>query len=142
LILDEAMKVDAANCGKIRTFNPQTGALELQVQRGFSDGFVQSFRAVDPDDALASARAFRLRHRVTIPDLRNDPQAQRYLHAALEEGFRAMQATPIVDGGGRVVGTLSTHFPRVHAPSSASALVLDHCATKAAKLIERLIEPE
>ena len=138
-VLDEAMKVDEARCGKIRVYNPESGSLEIRAQRGFSEDFVKSFAAVDPEDVVACARAFRLRHRVTVPDVIADPQSIAYRRPARDEGFKAMQSTPLIGPSGHVVGTLSTHFPRIHHPSRAAGLVLDYCSTKAAALIEAFI---
>lgn len=140
-ILDEAMRVDEAACGKIRVYNPQNRTLEITAQRGFSDDFVQSFRAVHADEALACARAFRQGRRVTVPNVLTDPLAGPYREPAREEGFKAFQSTPLIGHGGKVVGTLSTHFPRVHQPSTAAQLVLDYLSTKAASLIESLGGP-
>lgn len=141
-ILDEAMSVDEAACGKIRVYNPQAGTLEIRVQRGLSEEFLESFGAVREDEPSPCARAFRLRHRVTVPDVMLDPHAQSYRDAARAEGFKAMQVTPLIGAQGRVVGTLSTHFPRVHHPSKAATVVLDHWAKKAATMIERLEPPD
>lgn len=135
-VLEEAMSVDEAACGKIRVYNPQTRALEITAQRGFSEDFVQSFRAVDADEELACARAFRLRRRVAVPNVSTDPHSTPYREPARAEGFKALQATPLIAPDGRVVGTLSTHFPRVHMPSASAALVLDYLSVKAATLIE------
>jgi len=92
-VLEEAMSVDEAACGKIRVYNPQTRALEITAQRGFSEDFVQSFRAVDADEELACARAFRLRRRVTVPNVSSDPLAKTYREPAREEGFGIEEAT-------------------------------------------------
>ena len=140
-ILDEALTVDQAACGKIRVYDPVSDSLEIRAQRGFSDGFVNSFRAVSKDEPVACARAFRLRHRVTVPDISADPLAEPYRAAARDEGFKAMQVTPLIGTGGRVVGTLSTHFPRIHHPSASAALVLDYLSRKAASIIEALFAP-
>jgi GAF domain-containing protein len=88
-VLDEAMSVDQAACGKIRVYNADARTLEIQAQRGFSDGFVQTFRAVDADEELACARAFRLRRRVTVPNVTTDPFSAPYLEPSREEGFTA-----------------------------------------------------
>jgi GAF domain-containing protein len=135
-VLDEAMSVDQAACGKIRVYNAQARTLEIHAQRGFSDGFVQTFRAVDADEELACARAFRLRRRVAVPNVSTDPHSAPFLEPARAEGFKALQSTPLIAPGGRVVGTLSTHFARVHMPSASAALVLDYLSSKAATLIE------
>lgn len=137
-VLDEAMRVDDAAWGKIRVYNPRTQALEIQAQRGFSDGFVQSFRAIGAGDELACARAFRLRRRVTVANVSTDPLGAPHREPARDEGFKGLQATPLIAPDGRVVGTLSTHFPHVHVPSTAATLVLDYLSSKAAHLIDAL----
>jgi len=137
-VLDEAMSVDQAACGKIRVYNPQAGTLDIQAQRGFSEEFVRSFRAIDADDDLACARAFRLRRRVTVANVSTDPQAAPYREPAREEGFKALQSTPLIAPDGRAVGTLSTHFARVHMPSASAAMVLDFLSARAASLIYAL----
>jgi GAF domain-containing protein len=135
-VLDEAMKVDEAACGKIRIYDPDSRSLEILAQRGFSEAFVRSFGAVDTKDGLPCARAFRLRHRVAIPDVTRDPQAGPYRDYATHEGFRAMQVTPVMDGHGQVLGTLSTHFPRVHHPSTAGGVLLDYLSRRVASLLQ------
>lgn len=139
-ILDEAMQVDGAAAGKIRVARPDTSTLEIAVQRGFSDGFVEAFRAIASDDACPSARAVRWRKRVTVPDLARQPPDDPFLAAAREEGMRAMQATPILAPDGAVLGTLSTCFRHAYALSAAAALVLDHHASRAAPLIKDLLD--
>jgi hypothetical protein len=134
-ILDEAIGVDAAASGKIRILDPRSGRLEISVQRGLSDGFVKIMHAVDPNGPIACARAFRLRHRVAVPDVAKDPHSAAYA-AAADGHFKAVQSTPLIGSGGRPLGTLSTHFARVHHPSKAAGLVLDYLARKAAAAIE------
>lgn len=135
-VLDEAMSVDDAASGKIRCVQPDTGCLEIKAQRGFSEEFVRRFRVVEIGDGTPSARAARLRRRVVVPDLAKS-HADPFSQAAETEGFRAVQATPIVDDEGALLGTLSTHFPRAHATSASAGLVLDHCARRAAKILRR-----
>jgi hypothetical protein len=141
-ILDEAMSVDRAACGKIRVYDPLAAALVIRAQRGFSEEFVESFAAVREDEVIACARAFRLKHRITVPDIALDGQSKAFRAAAKAEGFKAMQSTPLIGTRGRVIGTLSTHYDRVHHPSSAASLVLDHWAHKAAAVIEQLEPPD
>ena len=99
-ILDEAMHVDRAARGKIRVYNPESGRLEITVQRGFSDDFVAAFGAIARDGTLACARAFRQRRRVTVPDVSREPLPPDYREAARQEGFQAVQSTPVIGAGG------------------------------------------
>jgi GAF domain-containing protein len=141
-ILDEAMHVDRAARGKIRVYNPHTGRLEISVHRGFSDDFVAAFGAIERDTRLACARAFRLGRRVTVPDVSRDTLPDDYREAARQEGFQAVQSTPLISAGGKVLGTLTTHFEQVHLPSMSASLVLDYLSRKAAGVIECLADGE
>jgi GAF domain-containing protein len=134
-ILDEAMQLDGAAFGKIRVARPADRTLEIEVHRGLSDGFVQAFRAVTPEDTCPSARAARTGKRIAVPDITRQPTDDPFLTAVRDEGVRGMQATPIVNHDGRVLGTLSTLFRSAYAASTVSALVLDHLARRAASLI-------
>lgn len=137
-ILDEAMQLDGAAFGKIRLARPGSRTLEIAVQRGFSDGFVAAFREVTPDDDQPSAVAVRTRRRITLPDLARQPAHDPFVAAARDEGVRAMQATPIVAADGDVLGCLSTCYRTPCAVTTASAIVLDHHARRAATLIKDL----
>lgn len=136
-ILEDAMRPDGAEFGKIRLAQPDKGTLEVHVHQGFSEAFIETFRELPIDDPAPSAQAARLGRRVTIPDLEKKEQIDSaFLAAALEEGVRAMQATPIVSPSGEVLGTLATHFTKPYLATMASRIVLDFCAARAAAIIE------
>lgn len=135
-VLEEAMQADGAAFGKIRVATPDDSTLEIQVQRGLSDAFVNEFRVVEIGDSCPAATAARLKRRVAIPDVARQSQNDPFVVAVREEGVRALQTTPIIAAQGRVVGTLSTLFTHAYHVSTASAIVLDHCARRAAALIE------
>ena len=133
-VLDEAMRVDAAVCGKICTVDGDQ--LRLEVQRGLSKHSAERLARLKNGDPYACARAKQLARRVVIPDIRRDPQGGPYEVLGPSEGFKAVQSTPIVGSDGSVIGTLSTHYSQAYSPSRAASLVLDYCARRAASLIE------
>jgi GAF domain-containing protein len=47
---------------------------------------------------------------------------------AAASGFRAVQSTPLVDGACRLVGVVSTHYPRPFAPSARDQLIVQRYA--------------
>jgi hypothetical protein len=118
---------------------PDSGTLEIEVQRGFSEQFVEAFRAITPDDPQPSAVAVRTRRRIALPDLTRQAVDDPFVIAARDEGARSLQATPIVTPEGKVVGCLSTLYRQPYSVTTASALVLDHQAQRAATLIKELI---
>lgn len=52
-------------------------------------------------------------------------------------GVRAVQSTPLISRGGRVVGMISNHWREPHQPSERDLRLLDVLARQAADLIER-----
>lgn len=139
-ILEEAMQLEGADFGKIRVARPDSRTLEIAVQLGFSERFVEAFREITPDDDQPSARAVRTRRRITLPDLARQPADHPFVAAVRDEGVRAMQVTPIVAPDGDVVGCLSTCYRQPCTVTTASALVLDHHARRAATLIKTWID--
>lgn len=137
-ILDDAIEVGSAQRGNVQVFNEALGGLEIGAQRGFDPAFLELFRLVKPDDASICARAWRLRHRVAVADVALDASFAPYLGMARQAGFRAVQSTPLLTRQGRAVGVLSTHFADARHPSASQGILLDHCASRAAALIERL----
>jgi hypothetical protein len=135
--LDEAMGVAAAQWGKIRVLSRRT--LNVEVQRGFSETFLQAFGSIGIDDALPATRALSLGRRVSVPNMADDACAEEYRAVARSEGFRAMQTTPLVASNGEPLGTLSTCFADIYVPSTSVGLVLDHCAARAARIVENLL---
>jgi signal transduction histidine kinase len=59
------------------------------------------------------------------------------LEIVLEDGIRAIQSTPLVSRGGRLLGMLSNHFRQQHRPDERALRWLDLLARMAADFIER-----
>lgn len=135
-ILDEIMRIDGAASGKIRLCDPQTGALSIAVQRGFSEEFVDRFATVAVTDDYPTAVAARRAQRVIVNDLHRQDVEAKYSSAMRAERLRAMQVTPIVGSEGNVIGTLATCFRTSHYVSASGAIALDHWARRAARVIE------
>src|SRR5581483_3850996 len=105
-LLSEAMAIQNAVSGKIRLAAPASTDLELFAQRGLSESFTKTFARISPSDAAPSAVAYSLRRRVIVTDVPRDARASLYARASSEEGFSAMQSTPIFGVGGDVIGAL------------------------------------
>lgn len=140
-VLREAVEVDGAAFGNIQVFNRESGGLEIMVQQGFSEEFLETFRLVLPDDFSVCARAYRLAGRIAITDLRNDLHFSPFLGGALKIGYQAVQSTPILDRHGCVIGMLSTHFSQPHALSKSAETQLDALVLRAAEIIEQFHLP-
>lgn len=137
-ILDESMRLDGAASGKIRIADPATGTLAIAVHRGFTDTFVSQFASISLTDNHPAASAVQGASRVIVNDLLRQSLDSPYFVAMRKEQLRSMQVTPIVGSEGRVLGTLATHFKGPHYVSLSGGLALDHCARRAARVIEEL----
>ncbi|MCW5658984.1 MAG: response regulator [Burkholderiaceae bacterium] len=138
-ILDNAMASCEADFGAIQLYSRSAGGLQVAVQRGFGEPFLEHFRLVREDDrAAASARALRTQQRVVIEDVTRDAEHAVHVGLAQQAGYRALQVTPLRSHHGQVLGVLSTHHRSPHAVSTREAKLLDLYARHAVDLIERM----
>jgi len=110
-VLDFGLELLHADRGNVQLADPASGALRIAAQRGFGAEFLDYF-AVVTEDGSACGRAARRAAQVVIADVATDPGFAPHRDIASASGFRAVQSTPLVDGSGRLVGMLSTHYPR------------------------------
>ncbi|HEX3488351.1 MAG TPA: GAF domain-containing protein [Streptosporangiaceae bacterium] len=121
--LETALTLLRADLGTVQITDPAAGALRIAVQAGFSAEFLQYF-AVVRDDSSACGRAARGPAQVVIADVREDRPFAPHREIAAASGFRAVQSTPLVDQDGRLLGMLSTHYPRPYRPPAADLAVM------------------
>ena len=136
-VLDRAIEADGAGFGNIQRVVPGRGVLEIVVQRGFDQAFLQVFKFVSADHDSACGRALRFRKRVVIADINADPWFSAYARTAADAGYRAVQSTPIIRTSEKedVLGVLSTHFRDSHHLTRNAADALDQCAREAALIM-------
>src|SRR5262249_20644767 len=83
----------------------------------------------------ASGRALATRQQVIIEDIKEEPGFRVGLEWAVAAGFRAVQTTPLIVRGGKVVGMLSTHFRTARRFSEHDLRLVTICARQAADSI-------
>ncbi len=88
---------------------------------------MSTFAVVD-DDRSACGRAARNGAQRVITDVIADPGFKPHRDVAAASGFRAVQSTPLVDEAGRVVGVISTHYPRPYEPPARDMLIIKRYA--------------
>jgi hypothetical protein len=121
--LETALSLLRADLGNIQITDPAAGVLRIAVQAGFSAEFLQYF-AVVSDDSSACGRAARDLAQVIIADVREDPRFAAHRQIAAASGFQAVQSTPLADQDGRLLGMLSTHYPRPYRPPATELAVM------------------
>src|SRR5215470_12551322 len=126
-VLEQVLSLARADRGNVQLADPASGALAIIAQHGFDAEFLDHFTVVD-DDRSACGRAARHGAQLVITDVIVDPAFQPHRAVAAASGFRAVQSTPLVDGAGRVVGVVSTHYPRPYDPPARDMLIIKRYA--------------
>lgn len=137
-VLDNAMAATGADFGNIQLLKQESAALEIVVQRGFNETFLEHFRSVNVADSSACAQALKAGAAIMIEDVNVDPEFAPHRHIAAVAGFRAVQSLPLRTANGHTVGMLSTHFRKPHTIPDRDRKLLDLYAKHAADLIERV----
>src|SRR5579871_1210120 len=136
-LLDRALELSGTSFGNIQLMDWKAGHLEIRVQRGFREEFMNFFERVRLDDSSACARVLRTRAAVVIEDVVVDRQFSPCLEIVRGAGIRAVQSTPLVSSSGALLGVLSTHFPAEHRPTDIQMCAMKDAAQLAANAIIR-----
>jgi hypothetical protein len=133
-VLDNVLSLARSERGNVQLADPVSGALKIVAQHGFDAEFLDHFAVVD-DDRSACGRAARHAAQLIITDVISDPGFEPHRDIAAASGFRAVQSTPLVDQAGRVVGVVSTHYPRPYAPSARDMRIISRYAGLAGRIL-------
>lgn len=133
-ILEEAVALTGADSGILQLRDPDTGQLRIATHTELDAAFLEHFSVVD-DDLVVYGRAARDGVQVVVTDVITDPGYAPHRGVAAAAGIRAIQATPLADHNGRVVGGVSTHFRRAHRLTQPDLRLLEVFADLAAELL-------
>jgi PAS domain S-box-containing protein len=137
-LLEEALAatiaLQGADFGNIQLYNQQTGALEIIVQQGFDQAFLDYFSVVD-DEHAACGRAAIQGKRVIVEDVETDADFEPHRPIAAATGFRTVQSTPLFDRAGELLGVFSTHFREPHRFAEHELRLTDLYARQVAEMI-------
>jgi hypothetical protein len=125
--LETVLSLARAERGNVQLADPTSGALRIIAQHGFGQEFLDHFAVVD-DDHSACGRAAKHSAQLVITDVIIDPAFKPHRDVAAASGFRAVQSTPLVDRAGRVIGVVSTHYPRPYDPPTRDMQIIKRYA--------------
>lgn len=134
--LETMLSLARADRGNVQLVDAESGALRIVAHHGFDAEFLDHFAVVD-DDGSACGRAARHGAQLVISDVTTDPGFGPHREIAAASGFRAVQSTPLIDKAGRLVGVVSTHYPRLYAPSARDLRII----RRYADLVSRVLAP-
>lgn len=126
-LLEKVMSLARADRGNVQLADPQSGTLRIIAQHGFDEKFLDHF-AVVADRGSACGRAASRNAQLVITDVLADRGFEPHREIAASSGFRAVQSTPLADREGRLVGVVSTHYARPHAPSARDMRIIKRYA--------------
>jgi PAS domain S-box-containing protein len=138
-ILDAAIRVTGAEKGNIQLLDEKSGTLTIVAQRGFEEPFLRFFQTVHLEKGAACGTALHHARRIVVKDVTKSEvfAGTASLPVLLEARVGAVQSTPLVSSGGRVVGVISTHFAKPHAPNERELRMMDLVAQQAGDYLER-----
>src|SRR5205814_2331868 len=114
---EASITILGADQGVVQRYDPVTRTLNIVVQHGFAEDFLEHFRVVGLADGSAGSRAMESRTQVLIEDVESDPEYAPHRAVAASAGYRAVLATPLLGRDGDVIAVLSTCFREPHRPS-------------------------
>lgn len=119
-LLASVVRATSADFGNVQLFDSSQRALKIVAQHGFEKEFLNYFRTVWTSE-FACGAALKARSRVVVHDVASDPLFQDDVckQVMLRARARSCQSSPLIDGAGRLIGVVSTHFdrPRKFSPS-------------------------
>jgi PAS domain S-box-containing protein len=139
VILAAAIELSGAQKGNIQLLDPQSSTLRIVSQQGFGEEFLKCFEKVEVGDSSACAGALASGKRVLVEDVEASPlfAGQPSLAVLQRAGVRAVQSTPLLSVGGKIIGIVSTHFSQPRRFDGLDLVWLDLLARQAADYIAR-----
>src|SRR6185437_2413462 len=124
-IVEAAIAISRADFGNMQLLLPNS-SLRIAAQRGFPQWYVDYWNEVTAGNGSCGT-ALAAGQRVIVPDVEQSPifVGTPGLEKQRRAGIRAVQSTPVVSRGGKVLGMFSTHFREPHTPDEHALKLLD-----------------
>jgi signal transduction histidine kinase/DNA-binding response OmpR family regulator len=74
---------------------------------------------------------------VLVSGIESDPIFAPHAAEALRAGYRSVCSTPLLTGGGKLVGAIATYFPHLHRPTERETRLVELYAHQAAGFIDK-----
>jgi len=132
--LEAVLSLARAERGNIQLADPASGVLRIISHHGFDPEFLHHFALVD-DDGSACGRAAMRGAQLVIADVLTDAGFEPHRTIAAASGFRAVQSTPMTDKAGRLVGVVSTHYPRPFVPQARDMRLIKRYADLVGRIL-------
>jgi signal transduction histidine kinase/CheY-like chemotaxis protein len=140
--LSAALELLEADRGHVRMLDRSSQQLILRVQHGFDGLSASDFTALCATPV--QTRALQMQRRVMIEDSEQCEFSFQETFVAIFQriGCRAIQATPLIDSSGRILGLLTTYNDTPYTPGPLQLRLLDALCLQVVALFERAEEKE
>ena len=134
-----AVDIIRSDMASLQIVDESQDALLMLAWHGFDPAFGKILAVDRPGTKTPYSVARRVGRRVIVPDVETcdfiagTPALQDHR----QMGIRAVQATPLMSRGGKLLGMISTHWRQPHSPSERDLRLMDMLARQAADVIER-----
>lgn len=139
-VLHSALKILGTDRGDLQMYDPSQDGLVIVAQRGFEMSLLEGYKLVRTADGTPCGTALARRQRVILEDVNEDLAFLPHAAVAKAAGLVAMQSTPLIGRGGRMLGMLSTHYGHRHSPTEEELELLDAYLLHAVPVIEHELE--
>jgi GAF domain-containing protein len=136
--LERVMAIDGASIANAQLLDAR-GRLQIVAHTGFGAEFLEFFRIVD-DPRSACGSALRSARPVWVGDVTQSPifAGTPALEVMNDAGSRAVASIPLISGGGRLIGMISTHHNRRTSWTQGRRQGLMAAASLTGRLLEHL----
>lgn len=136
-ILESSIELTKADKGNIQLYRPDSQDLYIEVSNGFSQEFLDHFRAVNASNYSTCGIALKQRTQIVTADTEKEWTPEDAV-VARKEAFRSVQSTPLLSQDGMPIGMISTHFKRVGMPPALLLGRMEFYALVAEAFVERI----
>jgi len=113
-IVAAAVALHGADQGHVQLYDRESRRLQIVAHCGCAAPFLARFASMPLDDPSTFAEVLRTREIAQVPDVVQRETDASLRRLAQEAGYRALQATPLVNREGELLGVLSVHFRDQH----------------------------
>ena len=138
-ILETAITIAHADKGNLQILDQQSGVLQIAVQSGFDEPFLNFFDNIKSNDPSSYSVALREAKYTIVEDITQSDicTGQPFMDALIAAGVRAIHSVPLTSTAGNLVGILSVHYSQPHRPLKREVGFMDLLARQAAVYLER-----
>ena len=127
--LASVMAATAADFGAIQLYDSANHVLKIVAQHGFETDFLDYCNTAGLEADSACNQSMEARTRIVVKDVASDPVfSSDFKGLLLRANVRSIQATPLIDSSGKLVGIVSTHYSHPN-PSPDALKHVDDLAT-------------